>query len=106
MRSATTSMIICEIVKAGNYSSLMSMPLADSGGGGTEVRGAGLCRYYLTHHYRRLKTMKVQRLNHRTFAFSLFFSGSSAKLKATLFPSFPLNLNLNRNRLMFPMYLS
>ena len=74
MRSTTTSMLLCEIVKKRTLSCYnASAPLSDSGGGGTEVRGAGLYRYYLAHQYRRLKNYQSAKRQSWNYRFPLFF---------------------------------
>ena len=93
MRS-TTSMIIGEIVKNWTlccYGDIL--PLTDSWAGGIEIKIVQ-SYHFLDALYRHIKTMNVQRLYHRTFAFLIFQVTQRISFpSAGLFPSFPLNFN-------------
>jgi len=72
-------MIIGEIVKNWTlccYGDIL--PLADSWAGGIEIKIVQ-SYHFLDALYRHIKTMIVQRLYHRTFAFH-YFSGQTADL--------------------------
>ena len=78
MRS-TTSMIIGEIVKNWTHCCYGDiLPLADSWAGGIQIKIVQ-SYHFLDALYRHIKTMNVQRLYHRTFAFH-YFSGHTADL--------------------------
>ena len=93
MRS-TTSMIIGEIVKNWNHCCYGDiLPLADSWAGGIQIKIVQ-SYHFLDALYRHIKTMNVQRLYHRTFAFLIFQVTQRISFpSAGLFPSFPLNFN-------------